>query len=114
MFGLVGTDYSEAKNNKIEYDYDIKQDIDYHMQLKPAEGQRCSVGDSAVFAYRTQMHMTRSWVAPVSGISGERELKVHYLLDNANNGFDKDYNPVPPETVRRDIDDLIESYDKTL
>jgi YhfX-like, C-terminal domain len=80
------------------------------MQLKPKEGQRCRVGDSAVFAYRTQMHMTRSWIAPISGISGERELKLHYLFDNANNGFNRNYQPVSPEEVCRDIENLIETY----
>jgi predicted amino acid racemase len=110
IYGLVGTDYSEAKGNKIEYDFDIKQDIDYHMQLKPKAGQRCKVGDSAVFAYRTQMHMTRSYVLPISGISGKRELKLHYLFDNANNAFDTNYEPVLPSYVCSDIDELIKSY----
>ena len=111
IFGLVGTNFNEAKHNKIEYDFDIVQDIDYHMQLKPAAGQRCEVGDSAVFAYRTQMHMTRSWIAPVSGISGDRELKMHYLFDNANNALDSDFEPVSPDEVCRDISALLKTYD---
>lgn len=110
MFGLVGPSWDVAKNNKMEYDFDIKQDIDYHMQLKPAEGQRCQVGDSAVFAYRTQMHMTRSYVAPVSGLSGKRPVKMHYLFDNANTALDKDYNPVDPAKVIADIEGLIKTY----
>jgi len=110
IYGLVGTNYNDAKNNKIDYDFDIVQDIDYHMQLKPSDGQRCKVGDSAVFAYRTQMHMTRSYVLPISGISGKRDLKLHYLFDNANNAFDSNYDSVSPELVCRDIDQLIQSY----
>lgn len=110
MYGLVGSTWEEAKNNKIFYDHTVVQDIDYHMQLIPGEGQECRVGDSAVFAYRTQMHMTRSYVAPVSGLSGKRELKVHYLFDNANNAYDTEYNPVSPGTVCDDIRELLESY----
>ena len=110
MFGLVGSTWEEAKNNKVEYDFDIVQDIDYHMQLKPTSSQHCKVGDSAVFAYRTQMHMTRSYIVPVSGISGKRDLKVHYIFDNANNAMDQDYKHVDPVIVCKDIDKLIESY----
>lgn len=109
--GLVGSTWDEANNNQIEYLHDIKQDIDYHMQLKPKEGQYCKIGDSVVFAYRTQMHMTRSYVAPISGLSGKREIKLHYLFDNANTALDENYNPVDPVKVREDIEILIKTYE---
>jgi predicted amino acid racemase len=110
IFGLVGSTWEEAKNNKVLYDHNIEQDIDYHMQLKPEKGQNCKVGDSAVFVYRTQMHMTRSYVLPISGISGKRELKLHYLFDNANTAMDNNYYPVAPADVCVDIDRMIGSY----
>lgn len=108
--GLVGADWDQARTNAIEYLHDIEQNIDYHMQLLPQPGQRCEVGDCAIFAYRTQMHMTRSYVAPVSGISGKRPLKVHYLFDNAVTALDADFNQVSPAVVRKDIDALITTY----
>ncbi len=108
--GLVGSTWEEARDNRVEYNYDIYQDIDYHMQLLPKKGQRCEVGDSVLFAYRTQMHMTRSYVAPVSGLSGKRELKLHYLFDNATTALDENFNPVDPEKVCKDIESLIADY----
>ncbi len=109
-FGLVGPDWESAKKNKTAYLREIKQDIDYHMILEPASGQRCEPGDAAVFAFRTQMHMTRSYVAPVSGLSGKRSLKLHYLFDNACNALDADYNPIAPAQVLGDIKNLLASY----
>ena len=108
--GLVGVDYRQAQHNRLDYDYGIKQDIDYHMKLKPKKDQRCEIGDSVIFAYRTQMHMTRSFVVPVSGVSGRKKLECHGIFDNANNAFDGSHDPVYPEKVISDINKLIESY----
>jgi hypothetical protein len=87
---------------------DVIQLIDYHAILHP--GSRCHVGDSAVFGFRPQMQMTRSYIAPVSGLSGAGpidEVRVHYLFDHANTALDDHYNPVSPAVVRRDIDALL-------
>ncbi len=51
--------------------------------------------------------MTRSYLAPVSGLSGNGQVKVHYLFDHAATALDERYNPVAPATVRRDIDALL-------
>ncbi len=110
IHGLVGTNYKEAKENKINYKHQIKQDIDYHMQLTPEPGQRCEIGDSVIFAYRTQMHMTRSYVLPVSGLSGKKQLKLHYLFDNANTALDEAFNPVEPRVVIKDIETMLAQY----
>lgn len=107
---LVGTSFPEARRNRISYDHSIVQDIDYHMTLQPQKDRPCRVGDSVVLAYRTQMHMTRSYVVLLSGISGRKKRERHYIFDNANNAFDGDYNPVYPEEVLKDIEKLIESY----
>ncbi|MEE9453999.1 MAG: alanine racemase [Paracoccaceae bacterium] len=104
--GLVGANWQDARNNRVEYRHDVPQDIDYHMQFLPTRGQRCEIGDSVLCAYRTQMHMTRSYVVPISGLTAGQP-QLHYIFDNANNALDKDFNPVASELVRRDIDALI-------
>lgn len=107
---LIGSTWNEAKENRIEYFHEVVQNIDYHMQFKPKAGQKCEIGDTALLVYRTQMHMTRAYIAPVSGISGKRPLKLHYLFDNACTALDQDFMPVDPRIVRKDIDKLIETY----
>jgi predicted amino acid racemase len=105
---LVGSTWDEARENGVEYLQDIKQIIDYHVELRP--GDRCKVGDTALLGYRTQMQMTRSYIAPVSGLSGSREVKLHYLFDHANTALDEHFDPVDPATVRQQIDALVASY----
>lgn len=105
---LVGSTWDEAHDNGVEYLQDIKQIIDYHVELRP--GNRCQVGDTALLGYRTQMQMTRSYIAPVSGLSGNREVRLHYLFDHAITALDAHYDPVDPAKVRQDIDKAIEMY----
>ncbi|MDB5058768.1 MAG: YhfX family PLP-dependent enzyme [Chloroflexi bacterium] len=105
---LVGSSWSEALHNPVDHVQDIDQLIDYHAILHP--GNRCRVGDSAVFGFRPQMQMTRSYIAPVSGLSSTRtikEVRVHYLFDHATTALDDRYNPVDLTVVRRDIDALL-------
>ncbi|MDQ2713760.1 MAG: alanine racemase [Chloroflexota bacterium] len=105
---LVGSRWDETRANGVNYLHDIEQIIDYHVVLQP--GSRCKVGDTALLAYRTQMQMTRSYIAPVSGLAGKREIKLHYLFDNAATALDEHYMPVDPVIVRRDIDALLATY----
>jgi len=105
---LVGSTWDEARDNGVEFLQDIQQIIDYHVVLRP--GDRCKVGDTALLGYRTQMQMTRSYIAPVSGVSGKRELKLHYLFDHACTALDEHFDPVDPATVRQHIDELVASY----
>ena len=102
---LVGSSWSEALGNPVDHVQDVVQIIDYHAILHP--GSRCRVGDSAVFGFRPQMQMTRSYIAPVSGVSGSRDPRLHYLFDHAATALDEHYNPVDPARVRRDIDALL-------
>ncbi|GAB2968257.1 alanine racemase [Amycolatopsis acidiphila] len=98
---LVGPTWEAARNNTLSYRHDIPQIIDYHAVLEP--GDRCAVGDTALFGFRTQMQMTRSYVAPVSGIrTGEPRLR--FLFDNAATALDPDtVQPVAAERVVADL-----------
>lgn len=102
---LVGSTWEEAADNGVEYLHDIEQIIDYHVVLQP--GNRCNVGDTALLFYRTQMQMTRSYIALVSGLSEQREGKLHYLFDHASTALDEHFNPVDPGKVRQDIDAVL-------
>jgi predicted amino acid racemase len=102
---LVGATWGEARDNRVQFFQDVEQIIDYHAILYPAD--RCRIGDSAVFGFRPQMQMTRSYIAPVSGLLGPAEVRLHYLFDHAATALDEHYNPVDPATVRRDIDALL-------
>ena len=105
---IVGSNWDEARDNAVEYLQDIKQIIDYHVELRP--GNRCKVGDTALLGYRTQMQMTRSYIAPVSGLSGKREVRLHYLFDHASTALDEHFDPVDPAKVRQHIDELVALY----
>jgi len=105
---LVGATWEEARANSVEYLHGIKQIIDYHMVLQP--GNRCKVGDTALLCYRTQMQMTRSYIALVSGLAGKREARLHYLFDHACTALNEHFDPVDPTLVRQDIDALIATY----
>jgi predicted amino acid racemase len=107
---LLGASWEQARRNRVDYDWNIRQDIDYHMQFRLRKGQSAQVGDSVVLAYRTQMHMTRAYVAVVSGISGHRPLQLHALFDNACHALDADFNPLAPAAVTADIERLKLSY----
>lgn len=105
---LVGSSWEAARNNPVDYLDKIKQVIDYHAVLEP--GDRCAVGDTVLFGFRTQMQMTRSYVAPVSGL-GRGAPVLHHLFDHANTALDADFDPVDPRAVRRDIDTLLASIE---
>ncbi|NUR77580.1 MAG: hypothetical protein HOQ28_15015 [Thermoleophilia bacterium] len=101
---LVGSSFAEARDNPVGYEADIPQIIDYHAVL--SEGARCRVGDTALFGFRTQMQMTRSYIAPVSGLS-RGEPHLHMLFDHANTAMDERFEPIDPATVRADVDRLL-------
>jgi hypothetical protein len=56
------------------------------------------------------MQMTRSYIAPVSGLSGNREVRLHYLFDHANTALDEQFDPVDPAKVRAHIDEVAAMY----
>lgn len=98
---LVGSTWEAARDNPVDYHHDIEQIIDYHAVLSP--GSRCTAGDTVLFGFRTQMQMTRSYVAPIFGVS-TGDIQLPYLFDHANTALDADYNPVNPDDVRRHIE----------
>ena len=101
---LVGATWDAARDNPVEYLHEIKQIIDYHAVLQP--GDRCRVGDTVLFGFRTQMQMTRSYIAPVSGIS-TGPPSLHFLFDHANTALDARYDPVDPSIVKEHINSLL-------
>lgn len=103
----VGSSWEQARDTGVEYLHDIQQIIDYHVVLQP--GNRCKVGDTALLFYRTQMQMTRAYIALVSGLSRGEE-RLHYLFDHASTALDERFNPVDPAKVRQDIDALVGAY----
>ena len=101
---LVGATWDGARDNPVDYLHEIKQIIDYHAVLQP--GDRCRVGDTVLFGFRTQMQMTRSYIAPVSGISSGHP-SLHFLFDHANTALDARYDPVDPAIVKEHINSLL-------
>ncbi|MGL1893464.1 MAG: alanine racemase [Spirochaetaceae bacterium] len=111
MYAFIGSKWSEAKRQgKVFYRHEIVQDIDYHAQFIPTKEQKVNIGDSVVGVYRTQMHMTRSYQVAISGISGDRPLKVHYILSNGREPLDNRLNPVNYKDLLNDIDELLKLY----
>jgi predicted amino acid racemase len=105
---LVGSNWEDASKNGVEYLQEIQQIIDYHVELRPAN--KCKVGDTALLGYRTQMQMTRSYIALVSGLAGNHEVRLHFLFDHANTALDEHFNPIDPTTVRTCIDEVVAMY----
>lgn len=105
---LVGSNWHEARDNDVEYLQEIKQIIDYHVVLQP--GNRCRVGATALLGYRTQMQMTHSYIAPVSGLSSKGEVQLHHLFDHAGTALDQHFDPVDPAKVRSHIDEVVALY----
>jgi predicted amino acid racemase len=109
---LVGASWDAARDNAVSYRHGVEQIIDYHALLEP--GDRCAVGDTALFGFRTQMQMTRSYVAPVSGI-GDGNPRMHFLFDNAATALDPEtFLPVPVERVVDDLRSLLVDVDGRL
>lgn len=103
---LVGSTWEEARGNGVEYLHEIKQVIDYHAVLEP--GANCRPGDTVLLGYRTQMQMTRSYLACVSGLS-RGEDRLHTIFDWACTPLDDQLEPVAPAVVREEVDGLLAS-----
>lgn len=104
--GLVGRTPEAAMRNRLDYEH-LDQIIDYHIPLVP--GERAQIGDSVIFPTYTQMHMTRAYIVPVSGISTGNP-RVWGVFDNATTMLDRQWNPVAPNEVIRLIDELLAHY----
>jgi predicted amino acid racemase len=82
---LVGRSSKELMTNPVDALPYIGM-IDYHAKL--AKSPHVHVGDTVVFGFRTQIFVTRSQVAVVSGIN-ENNPKLIGLFDHANNLIDR-------------------------
>jgi predicted amino acid racemase len=73
----------------------MQQIIDYHGALKNAAGE-VKRGDTVIFGFRTQMQMTRSQIAIVSGIS-RKKPRLEALFDHAGTmiTFNQDVIAIP-------------------
>lgn len=104
---LVGRDPAAMLDNEAVWKR-VNQIIDYHVPLQ--EGDRCKVGDTVIMGFRTQMQMTRSWVAVARGIStGKPELVG--LFDHAGHMLDADsMEAVPLAEARARVNAVAASY----
>jgi len=101
---LVGRDLESS--SVLTYE-PIDQIIDYHVPL--IGGEHTRVGETVVMAFYSQLQMTRSYTAPVSGIASGDPV-VHGLFDMGTNMVDENYFPVAPEKVNGAIRDLLTKY----
>ncbi len=85
---LVGRTPQELMRNPVEAEH-YRGLIDYHARLyREKAAHSMNVGDTAVFAFRTQMFVTRAQVAVVSGIK-DNNPQLLGIFDHANNLIDK-------------------------
>jgi predicted amino acid racemase len=104
---LVGRDPDRTLDNEVSWNR-IDQIIDYHAPL--VEGDRCKVGDTALFGFRSQMQMTRSWVAVVKGL-GQGRPELAGMFDHAGHMLDPDtLEALPLAEARMRVDDVAASY----
>jgi predicted amino acid racemase len=67
--------------------------IDYYGCLRPGDAAAVRVGDPVVYAFRSQVFVSRSFVAVVAGVATEpRVLAIH---DHAGNRLGEDLLPAP-------------------
>lgn len=104
---LVGRDPDTILDQEVSWKR-VNQIIDYHAPIN--EGHKCRVGDTAIFGFRTQMQMTRSWVVVVKGLSkGRPELAG--IFDNAGHMLDPvTLEALPLIEAQQRIDDIVASY----
>lgn len=103
---LVGHEPGTIKNRAMAT-IPRKQIIDYHGVIASRNG--VEIGDTVLFGFRTQMHMTRAQVAVVSGAqTGKPELAG--IFDHAGTMMDADRVPLPLEEARKTIDRVASRY----
>jgi predicted amino acid racemase len=64
---MVGTDFMTMTGNRLEAEEIAPESIDYYGTLRSG-GRKVRVGDTAIYAFRTQIFVTRSEVALVEGV----------------------------------------------
>jgi predicted amino acid racemase len=104
--GFVGKTGEAARANRTGYEH-MNQNIDYHLPIP--EGDRCEIGDTAVYPLYSQTQMTRSYTVAVSGIS-TGNLEVWGFFDHATTLLDANHDPVPPLEAKAMIADAVSRY----
>lgn len=104
---LVGRDSENILNNELTWKR-IPQIIDYHAPL--LEGERANVGDTAIFGFRTQIQMTRSYLAVCTGLSQGKPVLAG-LFDNGGHMLDPvTMEALPLQEARQKVDDVVAAY----
>ena len=103
---LVGATPQAALNNRVRY---IRKPviIDYHAELYPAS--RCAIGDTVVFGFRSQIQMTRSYIALVAGLT-KGNARLVGIFDSRCTMLDANYDPVDSRKVIKMIDEVLQEY----
>jgi predicted amino acid racemase len=103
--GLVGNNPDNIFNKKSKI-IPKKQIIDYHITL---ENTDCKIGDSVIFGYRTQMQMTRSQIALVSGLSENKPL-LEAIFDHAGTMISFNNEVITPDRAIKIIENIVQKY----
>lgn len=104
---LVGGSTEEIRKNVVSWEKLSRENIDYYGMLTP--GSRCRVGDTVVFAFRSQAFFTRAYTAAVSGIQSGGPV-VEGVFDPASNLIGADYVPVAPREVIARMENALARY----
>ncbi len=80
---MVGKDFEIMKSNTLEVEELLPEAIDYYGILKIGD-KKVQVGDTVIYAFRTQVFVTRSEVALVKGIQGDAP-RITGIYDNLGN-----------------------------
>jgi len=104
---LVGNSSQNIFQNEFE-SIPMKRIIDYHGALKNAAG-KVKTGDTVIFGFRTQMQMTRSQIAIVSGIS-KMSPRVEALFDHAGTMITFNHDVVATPDALQIINEVVDRY----
>lgn len=86
----VGADPDDALRQPISCEIPAPESIDYYGILQPERNRDVKIGDTVVFGFRAQMFVTRSYVVPVSGISGNQpRVEGVFAVDGRRVGWPK-------------------------
>ena len=104
---LVGNSPDTIRDTVVTWEKLNRENIDYYGMLTP--GDRCKIGDTVIFGFRSQAFFTRAYTAAVSGIHSGKPI-VEGVFDSATNLLDNNYEPVSAEEVIRRVDRAMERY----
>lgn len=104
---LVGTSSQNIFQKEFE-SIPMQRIIDYHGALKNA-AMEVKRGDTVIYGFRTQMQMTRSQIAIVSGIS-KRNPKLEALFDHAGTMITFNQDVIATPKALEIINEVVDHY----